>query len=271
LVGGEAPAQQQCSTSCSILYPGCTSMHFGENQLSPLSIGISPLPTVHPSGLQSTPVRPSTRCYARFSLTMGSSSGFGSTRRDIRAIHTRFRCGSACHSLNRPRRVTRRIILQKARRQAVGRPHLALRLHVSNWFQGLFHSPRRGTFHRSLTVLCAIGRCVYLALGGGPPSFTPDITCPALLKRAPEGEGCVRYPAITVYGNAFQAFSRAPLRASCRAAARPGAAYNPERARPAGLTRARFGPTPVRSPLLRGCCLFLGVHEMFQFPRCPPR
>jgi hypothetical protein len=111
---------------------------------------------------------------------------------------------------------------------------------------------------------------VYLALGGGPPSFTPDITCPALLKRAPEGEGCVRYPAITVYGNAFQAFSRAPLRASCRAAARPGAAYNPERARPAGLTRARFGPTPVRSPLLRGCCLFLGVHEMFQFPRCPP-
>jgi hypothetical protein len=102
--------------------PGCTSMHFGENQLSPLSIGISPLPTVHPSGLQSTPVRPSTACYGRFSLTMGSSSGFGSTRRDIRAIHTRFRCGSACHSLNRPRRVTRRIILQKARRQAVAKP-----------------------------------------------------------------------------------------------------------------------------------------------------
>jgi hypothetical protein len=99
--------------------PGCTSMHFGENQLSPLSIGISPLPTVHPSGLQSTPVRPSTACYGRFSLTMGSSSGFGSTRRDNRAIHTRFRCGSGCHYLNRPRRVTRRIILQKARRQAV--------------------------------------------------------------------------------------------------------------------------------------------------------
>ena len=37
------------------------------------------------------------------------------------------------------------------------------------------------------------------------------------------------------------------------------------------MTRARFGRTPVRSPLLRGCCLFLGVHEMFQFPRCPPR
>ena len=53
-------------------------MHFGENQLSPLSIGISPLPTGHPSGLQSTPVRASTRRYARFTLPMGSSSGFGS-------------------------------------------------------------------------------------------------------------------------------------------------------------------------------------------------
>ena len=92
-------------------------MHFGENQLSPLSIGISPRPTAHPSGLQSTPVRASTSCYGRFTLAMGSSSGFGSTPCDTRAVHTRFRCGSACHWLNRPQRVTRRIILQKARRQ----------------------------------------------------------------------------------------------------------------------------------------------------------
>ena len=158
-------------------------MHFGENQLSPLSIGISPLPTRHPSGLQSTPVRASTRCYARFTLHMGSSSGFGSTPRDCRPIQARFHCGSACHSLNLPRRVTRRIILQKARRQGE-LALLPLRLHVSRRFQDLFHSPRRGTFHRSLTVLCAIGHCVYVALGGGPPSFTPDFSCPALLKNA---------------------------------------------------------------------------------------
>ncbi len=107
-------------------------------------------------------------------------------------------------------------------------------------------------------------------MGGGPPSFTPDVSCPALLKHNPEVRARVRYPAITVYGNAFQAFSRATHSRSCRTAARPGLAFNPERATPAGLTRARFGRTPVRSPLLRGCCLFLGVHEMFQFPRCPP-
>ena len=31
-----------------------------------------------------------------------------------------------------------------------------------------------------------------------------------------------------------------------------------------------FGLLPVRSPLLRESSLFLGVREMFQFPRCPP-
>ena len=44
---------------------------------------------------------------------------------------------------------TRRFIMQKARR------HLKKRLRplVGAWFQELFHSPRRGAFHLSLTVL----------------------------------------------------------------------------------------------------------------------
>ena len=151
-------------------------------------------------------MRPSTSCYGRFSLTMDSSSGFGSTPGDMRAIHTRFRCGSGCHCLNRPPRVTRRIILQKARRQPV-LTNLGLRLHVSRRFQGLFHSPRRGAFHRSLTVLCAIGRCVYVALGSGLPSFTPDCSCPVLLKNTMYERAAVRYPAVTVFGDAFQTSS----------------------------------------------------------------
>lgn len=76
-------------------------MHFGENQLSPCSIGISPLPTAPPSLLQQTPVRPFTPCYGRCSLAMGGSHGFRSTRRDKRAFHTRFPSGSGCHCLNR--------------------------------------------------------------------------------------------------------------------------------------------------------------------------
>ena len=54
-------------------------MHFGENQLFPGSIGISPLPTAHPKLLYQQPVRASSPCYRTFTLAMGSSPGFGST------------------------------------------------------------------------------------------------------------------------------------------------------------------------------------------------
>jgi hypothetical protein len=52
---------------------GSTSIDFGENQLSPGLIGLSPLPTSHPSGFQPTPVRASTACYRSFTLLMGRS------------------------------------------------------------------------------------------------------------------------------------------------------------------------------------------------------
>ena len=45
--------------------------------------------------------------------------------------------------------VTRRFIMQKARRHMQS----MLRPLVGDWFQVLFHSPRRGAFHLSLTVL----------------------------------------------------------------------------------------------------------------------
>jgi hypothetical protein len=68
-------------------------MHFGENQLSPGLVGLSPLPTGHPSPFQRTPVRASTGSYPRFTLPMGSSPGFGCTARDWRPFRTRFRYG----------------------------------------------------------------------------------------------------------------------------------------------------------------------------------
>ena len=69
-------------------------MHFGENQLSPSLIGLSPLPTGHPGSFQPTTVRSSTQSYLSFNLPMGSSLGFGSTPSNYdRPIQTRFRCG----------------------------------------------------------------------------------------------------------------------------------------------------------------------------------
>ena len=86
---------------------GCTSMHFGENQLSPGSISISPLSTRHPPVLQHWWVRASTRSYPRFTLRMDSSPGFGSgdgnSLQHTRPLQTRFRSGStALPPLNLP-------------------------------------------------------------------------------------------------------------------------------------------------------------------------
>ena len=98
---------------------GCTCMHFGENQLSPGSVGISPLRTGHPPVLQHGWVRASTDFHIRFTLPMGSSRGFGSTRcHTSRPLQTRFPSGSPSFAkVNLRQRLTRRIILQKARHQ----------------------------------------------------------------------------------------------------------------------------------------------------------
>src|SRR4029079_7260795 len=56
-------------------------------------------------------------------------------------------------SLTLPNRVTRRIIMQKARRQPLPRRVIGLRQLVSVRFQVLFHSPNRGSFHLSLALL----------------------------------------------------------------------------------------------------------------------
>lgn len=64
---------------------GSTSIDFGENQLSPGLIGLSPLPTSHPSGFQPTPVRASTKCYLSFTLLMGRSPWFRVYPQELRS------------------------------------------------------------------------------------------------------------------------------------------------------------------------------------------
>jgi hypothetical protein len=81
---------------------GPTSIDFGENQLSPGLIGLSPLPTSHPSGFQPTPVRASTGCYSSFTLLMGRSPWLRVYTRQLcrPRYRTRFRCGSAGDQLS---------------------------------------------------------------------------------------------------------------------------------------------------------------------------
>src|SRR4030095_5382194 len=128
-------------------------MHFGENQLSPSLIGLSPLPTAHPPGFQPWWVRSSTRSYPRFNLAMGRSLGFGSRARDYRSP-----CSDSLSLLiphtGYPRHVplTRSLILQKARNHPAPEGTKALTA-CRHTVSGTISLPSRGTFHLSLTVL----------------------------------------------------------------------------------------------------------------------
>ncbi len=127
----------------------CASTHFGENQLAPGSIGISPLTTPHPPIFQHRSVRTSTWCYPSFILDMVRSPGFGSINTDYRPIQTRFRFGLSIDCFNLPVPISRRLILQQARGQTFNRPSTACKLMVSCSIS----LPSRGSFHLSLAVL----------------------------------------------------------------------------------------------------------------------
>ena len=57
-------------------------MHFGEYELFPSLVGLSPLPTSHPKTFQRQLVRSSMLLYQHFNLLMGSSLGFASIPTD---------------------------------------------------------------------------------------------------------------------------------------------------------------------------------------------
>ena len=125
-------------------------MPFGEYELSPSLIGLSLLHSPHPEAFQRLSVRTSIPCYRDFILDKCRSLGFASASTDYTpssgSLSLRL---LASLRLTLPVTATRRFIMQKARR------HISnmLRPLVGAWFQVLFHSPNRGSFHLSLTVL----------------------------------------------------------------------------------------------------------------------
>jgi hypothetical protein len=106
-----------------------------------------------------------------------------------------FATASGVSPLTSLHRLTRRLILQEARCQAwrcdtpslrsTNTP-LALQLLVGLRFQVLFHSPHRGTFHLSLTVLVLCRSPSVFSLGGWTPQFHAGLACPALLRFSAE-------------------------------------------------------------------------------------
>src|SRR3954467_15613320 len=158
LVGRSGPRAHPVALPPANMSRGSTSIDFGENQLSPGLIGLSPLPTSHPSGFQPTPVRASTGCYPSFTLLMGRSPWL--------RVYTRVlqfplvsglafalappATGLASHpSSNSPDHNAK----GTQSGDIASEDTSSLLPLVGMWFQDLFHSPHWGAFHLSLTVL----------------------------------------------------------------------------------------------------------------------
>ncbi len=137
---------------------------------------------------------------------------------------------------------------------------------------GTFHSPKRGTFHFSLTLLITIGRRVVLSLTGWSPRIHTGFHVSGATWDPFGSPASFAYEAVTLCGGPFQNlrldegfvtpwWSCGPTRRS----------HYPDGATATTLARRRFGLFPFRSPLLRES-IFLYFPEgtkMFQFPSFP--
>src|ERR687896_2613685 len=129
-------------------------MHFGENQLSPSLIGLSPLPTAHPPGFQPWWVRSSTRSYPRFNLAMGRSLGFGSRARDWLALFGLAFATATPHGLTSPRTTNSQAHSSKGTQSPpTPKDGFTALTACRHTVSGTISLPSRGTFHLSLTVL----------------------------------------------------------------------------------------------------------------------
>jgi hypothetical protein len=144
-------------------------------------ISLSPLPSAHPNPFQRILVRSSISFYGYFNLAKGRSLGFASTTANSFALfRLAFASAPYLKYLTWLATVTRRLIMQKARRHRFTSAPTACRRTVS----GSLSPPYSGYFSPFLhsTGSLSVFR-LYLALRDGPRRFRQDSSCPALLRR----------------------------------------------------------------------------------------
>jgi uncharacterized membrane protein YecN with MAPEG domain len=181
---------------------------------------------------------------------MDSSLGFVSNPSHSRPIKTtRFRSGSGCLSLNlateinsqarSPKSTPSGILAATDSHQRLS--SIALRQIICSRFQVLFHSPQRGTFHLSLTVLVHYRSSSVFSLGKWSSQIPTKLACLVVL-RVPERSWLVfAYGTVTLFGRLSHTFLLTnQFVTSIDQALQP-------RLR----KRNRFGLFPFRSPLLR--------------------
>ena len=234
-------------------------------------LAFHPYPQVIPALCNGHGFGPPRACSARFTLPMGSSPGFGSIGRDWSPFRTRFPSGSGCRCLSLATPNYSSAHSTKGTPSPVGNPTSSDRLEAHGFricftplVGVLFTIPSRYWF--------TIGRWSYLALGGGPPSFPPNVTCWAVLT-VPDHRrlAAVDYGTLTRCGAPFQHAS-SDASPSQRGESSPLHLDRTTLLRQRLLARTpqKFGLCPVRSPLLRASSLFLGVLRCFSSPGSLP-
>ena len=132
-----------------------------------------------------------------------------------------------------------------------------LRLLVGIRFQVLFHSPHRGSFHLSLTVLVRYRSSRVFSLGRWSSLLPTGLACPVVLRLSGPRLPAFVYGTFTLSGWPFQCHSTGLLNAFCRG-------LQPHS--PQGVVWA----VPLSLATTRGIVSLPRGTEMFQFPRLPP-
>ena len=132
----------------------------------------------------------------------------------MRPIQTRFRSGSGPLALNLAAYRNSPVRSTKSTRSHLYCASSACKHRVS----GSISLPSRGSFHLSLTVLCAIGHQVVFSLGGWSPLLPAGflVSCGTLGHGSPILS--FAYGAITLFGWAFHPYSTTKSSALCRPA-----------------------------------------------------
>ena len=162
----------------------------------------------------------------------------------LRPIQTRFPFASDCHCL---RLATHINSLAHSPKGTPSGPK-SLRPVVSTQFQILFHSPRRGSFHLSLTVLVRYRSSHVFSLGGWTPQFPTMLACIVVL-RILSCDSCTSTglsPSMVDLPRSFD-FQYSSILES----------YNPKH------RSVWFGLLRFRSPLLAESSLFLALLRCF--------
>src|SRR3712207_8336908 len=252
-------------------------MHFGENQLSPSLIGLSPLPTAHPPGFQPWWVRSSTRSYPRFNLAMGRSLGFGSRARDCdRPVRTRFRYGyptrvnlSTYHSLAGS--FFKRHAITARTRSADSR----LSRLVGTRFQALFYSPPGVLFTFPSRYSSAIGHQGVFRISGWSRRIHTEFHGLGATWETRSGGAafsCTGLSPSTATPSRGLPLTTALSHSPPSRQQRQNGPTTPSPQPLPGITWKRFSLIRFRSPLLTESRLFslpVGT-EMFHFPTFPP-